>query len=176
MKTWKPVSGFESHYEMNLNCEVKRTAQSANGKTNNIISPKVIRSGYLQYALWVDSKPHWKMAHRLLWETFVGPIPKGLQINHKNGDKQDNRLSNLEVVTASENTRHKFRTLGHKPPNNPSFGVKNGSAKLNEKTVRNIRKLYRTSIPNQHHLAAKFGVCQRTINLIVRKKTWGHVK
>lgn len=44
--------------------------------------------------------------HRVIWEAFVGPIPAGYVINHKDFNKQNNRLSNLEVVTYSENTQH----------------------------------------------------------------------
>jgi hypothetical protein len=51
-----------------------------------------------------------RTAHRMVWEAVNGPIPDGMQINHKNGNKQDNRICNLEVVTPSENTRHAFRT------------------------------------------------------------------
>lgn len=44
--------------------------------------------------------------HRLQWELAYGPIPDGMQINHIDLDKENNRLSNLEVVTQSENIRH----------------------------------------------------------------------
>lgn len=53
--------------------------------------------------------------HRLIWMTFRSEIPKGLEINHKNGRKTDNRLGNLELVTRSENCKHMYRVLGHPP-------------------------------------------------------------
>ncbi|MBQ1572768.1 MAG: HNH endonuclease [Clostridiales bacterium] len=46
------------------------------------------------------------MTHRLVYETFVEKIPDGLQINHIDENKQNNRLDNLEVVTRSENVRY----------------------------------------------------------------------
>lgn len=48
------------------------------------------------------------MAHRVVWEATNGPIPDGLQINHKDLSKTNNRLDNLEVVTGSENMRHAY--------------------------------------------------------------------
>ena len=49
--------------------------------------------------------------HRLVMLAFVGKCPEGLEVNHKNGKKYDNRLSNLEYVTHQENVRHS-RGLG----------------------------------------------------------------
>lgn len=48
------------------------------------------------------------MAHRLVWESVNGTIPDGMQINHKDLNKQNNRLSNLELVTGAENIRHSY--------------------------------------------------------------------
>lgn len=66
--------------------------------------------GYLALALQMpDTKRLAKvMAHRIVWETAHGPIPEGMQINHKDLDKSNNRLSNLEVVTPAENIRHSY--------------------------------------------------------------------
>lgn len=63
------------------------------------------RLGYLQ----VNVGGRLAMAHRLIWESVHGPIPDGLEINHKNGVKDDNRIANLELVTKSENLRHAYR-------------------------------------------------------------------
>lgn len=48
------------------------------------------------------------MAHRLVWEVANGTIPEGMQINHKDLNKQNNRLSNLELVTGAENIQHSY--------------------------------------------------------------------
>lgn len=51
-----------------------------------------------------------KYVHRLVAEIFIGQIPEGYCVNHKDGNKKNNRLENLEIVTFSENIRHAVRT------------------------------------------------------------------
>lgn len=65
------------------------------------------RQGYV----WIeDGRGYVGSAHRMIWESVHGPIPSGLQINHINGIKSDNRIANLELVTPSENGLHAYRT------------------------------------------------------------------
>ena len=47
-----------------------------------------------------------RAAHRVVWEAFNGPIPGRLEVNHKNLDRHDNRLENLELLTHRENVNH----------------------------------------------------------------------
>ena len=49
-----------------------------------------------------------RLAHVVEWERHHGPVPAGFQVHHKNEDKQDNRIDNLEVVTGAENIRHSY--------------------------------------------------------------------
>lgn len=77
------------------------------------------KSGYVSVTLRTDVNVYkTRFVHRLVFEAFKGPIPKGLEINHKNGIKHDNRLENLELVTKSENLKHAVNKLGFKPQNN----------------------------------------------------------
>ena len=61
---------------------------------------------YLVYSYWNNSKKCQKYVHRIIWETFNDIIPEGKCIDHINTDKEDNRLSNLRVVTHKENTNN----------------------------------------------------------------------
>lgn len=111
------------------------------------------------------------LIHRLVWEAFRGKIPEHLLINHKNGNKNDNRLSNLELMTNLENMRHAV-TNGLL---RPARGERQGSAKLVEKQVLEIRRLYATGTVTLLSLAEKYGVDFTNISMIVRRRTWRHV-
>mgnify|MGYP002676368142 CR=1 FL=1 len=92
-----------------------KIANKVNNQTESIpIEPKRmevhLKSGYLGVVAWKDGKQYLMLAHRAMWELFVGAIPEGKDINHKNGNKQDNRLENLEVVSRSQNLKHAVRT------------------------------------------------------------------
>ena len=53
-----------------------------------------------------------QLTHRVIWESVFGPIPKGMQVDHINGDKKDNRLNNLRLVTPQQNQYNRANTKG----------------------------------------------------------------
>ena len=109
--------------------------------------------------------------HRVVWQSFNGPIEAGLQINHKNGIKHDNRLENLETCNASENQLHALNVLGHTPPPLPvTKGEKNGRAKIKQSDIPVIFSL-RASGLSQQRIAERFGVCQTSISRILIGKS-----
>lgn len=73
--------------------------------------------GYLRVSLWIPTERRLAivMAHKLVYEVKVGPIPEGLQINHKNLIKDDNRPSNLEPMTGSQNVQHSYDNGRRRP-------------------------------------------------------------
>lgn len=113
--------------------------------------------------------------HRLVAAAFIGPIPEGMQVNHINGVKSDNRLENLEIVTPAENIRHSFQKLGRVGANtNPAKGVSHHNARLTADEVKDIRRLYAAGI-KQVTLAERFNTPQTNVSSIVRRKAWAHV-
>lgn len=62
-------------------------------------------SGYIRFETYRNGKLIQKYVHQLVYETFVGKIPEGLEIDHINNMRSDNRLENLQLLTPLENTR-----------------------------------------------------------------------
>lgn len=69
--------------------------------------------GYARVGLMKDGKQKQVFVHRLVVEAFITEIPKGFYVNHIDGNKANNHVSNLEIVTQSENSMHSFYVLGN---------------------------------------------------------------
>lgn len=169
-EAWLPVVGFEGHYEISDIGNLRRIATGP-GTRPGRLNKAFDNRGYTRFYLSVDSKTYYRSAHRLVYEAFAGPIPDGMHINHKNGVKNDNRLSNLELATPSENTSHGFRVLGRQAVKNPSHGSANGRAKINESHVCEIKDL-RSLGWSQQRIADLYGISQTTVSRIILGRIW----
>lgn len=109
--------------------------------------------------------------HRLVMQTFC-PVDgmEHLQVNHKDGNKQNNRIDNLEWCSPLDNTRHAIKT-GLKPKMKQR-GTNNYNSKLNWDDVKYIREHYNKETCNCAALGKRFGVHQTTIKFVVDNKTW----
>jgi hypothetical protein len=85
-----------------------------------ILRPRTHPSGYLYIGCFKGKGPNkvrlWRRVHRVVAQTFIGKIHKGMEINHKSGDKHDNRVDNLEIVSRQQNITHYHTIL--KPQRN----------------------------------------------------------
>ena len=99
IETFKPVKGYEGLYEVSDYGAVRSLRF---GKVKYLKAGKN-SSGYLFVVPCVNGKTKIFIVHRLVYETFVGPIPEDMEIDHINGVKDDNRLVNLRCVTPKEN-------------------------------------------------------------------------
>lgn len=112
-----------------------------------------------------------RLIHSLVMEAFVGPRPKGMDINHKNGDKTDNRLENLEYCSRSQNMAHAVRT-GLMPPPPLRRGTDNDHlCRLNEEKVRHIRQWHAEG-GGITQIARHYDVGKSTVGNIIKRNTW----
>ncbi len=168
---WKPIVGYEDLYQVSDQGRVRRIARGPHTHVGLIRRLDNARNGYPRVDLWRNGHAEKRTVHSLVTEAFLGPRPAGLEVNHENGNKRDNRVSNLEYLTKSENVKHTYRVLGRKAPR----GEANGSAKLTDASVREIRRLYAEGGVTHCELAKQYGVDRATIGQILRLEHWTHV-
>jgi len=125
-------------------------------------------NGYLFFAARSKGFSGPMLAHRAILSAFTGEM-MGLDVNHKNGIKDDNRLENLEWNTRSENQLHAANN-GLKPT-----GERSHLSKLKEKQVIEIRHLINIGI-SQSKIAKSYGVSQTAISKIKTNKKWKQLK
>lgn len=175
METWKPIPNF-SRYEASDYGNL-RSMNYKNTKTVKVLTPAKSPDGYMKTMLVDDSGQYksWTV-HKFVALTFLGDIPEGMEINHKNGNKVDNSLDNLEYVTRSENILHSY-AMGLQPK---PKGSNNPFAKLTEQQVQEIRE-YHANFKGRYYgrkaLAEKYGVSVAQIKDIItrRRNSWSHV-
>lgn len=124
---------------------------------------KVLPTGYLMVRVMRDGRLVTGLAHRLVWQHLHGDIPAGLVINHKNGQKADNRPSNLELVTYSGNTRH-----AHRSGLRDQRGQKNPAARVSDHDIAAIRTAYAAGGVTMQALGDRYGIALQTVSKIVR--------
>lgn len=110
---WKYITNYEGIYQASNLGRVKsleRIGARGNKRKEKILKPKLTRNGYYLIELYKNSNGKFYLVHRLVWEAFNGQIPEGLQVNHINEIKTDNRLSNLNLMTHKENINFGTRT------------------------------------------------------------------
>jgi hypothetical protein len=85
---------------------IKRGNTWTGDTAHRALAPRPNRTHYLIVDLCRESKYAKKAVHRLVWEAFNGPIPGRLEVNHKDLDRANNHLSNLELLTHQQNIQH----------------------------------------------------------------------
>ncbi len=180
MEKW--ITLFEGFYRVSnlgrirsIGRYVKTKGNGKQWRLGKILKPRMNRYGYLQLCLSIRGNVKTYTIHRLVTQEFI-PNPENKPcVNHKNNDRTDNCVENLEWCTHKENEEHKVSC------DRQAKGEKNGTAKLTNIDIRFIRHLKDDFNLKQRDISKVMGyvgkrVCQRTINTILNGITWKHVK
>lgn len=127
---WRDIAGYEGLYQISNLGRVKSLKREVNIKLLNVgwakrEVPELIRkqiiykNGYAGVQLHKQQRLHLSLIHRLVAKAFIPNPDNKPEVNHKNGNKLDNRVENLEWVTRAENDKHSRKILknicGNKP-------------------------------------------------------------
>ena len=165
---FKPITGFGNYEISNLGNvkSLRRIAPNNQPIRERILKPGTGTNGYKYVVFRIEGKSHTKYIHRLVGLHFIENPKNYNQINHKDGDKFNNRVSNLEWCNQSHNMLHAIENglcniRGHSQH----------SSKLTEDDVREIRRLKNSGML-QYKIAEQFGICPQTLSNIIRGKIW----
>lgn len=165
MENWRSVVGYEDYFM------ISDKGRLYSKRSDRILKQSISKNGYYTVATRIGGRKGLAVCfkiHRLVAEAFLNYTEDKPQVNHKDGNKLNNLLENLEWVSQSENALHAHAT-------GLSVNAKkeeNKNSKLTEEIVRQIRKEYKPSQVTQRFLAQKYGVSKTTIQSIVTDKVW----
>lgn len=163
MKKWYFIENYPN-YRVSIDGKV------FNVKTNKILKPRPNKTGYLRVQLYNKGSKKEFYIHRLVAFYFVKNPLKKETVNHIDGNKQNNKASNLEWLTKGENNSHAYR-IGLMDKK----GTKCNFAKLTDKKVQEIRNRLKKG-ERSCDLANEYKVSRACISKIKTYKTWRHLK
>ena len=139
---WKDIKGYEGYYQVSSDGEIRRML--AHGRTRivkNRLNPKS-----LYYSVSLSKKCTRKSfaVHRLVAEAFIPNNENKREVNHIDGNKLNNKVSNLEWVTQKENLVHAMEKLNHYPWGKPARQVRCMDIETNE-TIKEFHSLSEAS-------------------------------
>ena len=174
---WKTIPKWKGYYKASSNGKIKsleriiykiRNEKKISQKvTEKILTPFVDKDGYKCVLLSRNGKTIYTSIHRLVAMTFLSNPQNKPMVNHKDGNKANNHVSNLEWCTHKENEKHALIN-GLK-----SRGSNFSSAKLHETDIPTIRKQLKDKVPATQ-IARKYGVHSCIIYGIRDGKLWRH--
>lgn len=171
---WKDIQGYENYYQISNLGKVRSLDRQVDGTNNNnnpiqnkkgkLLKHNITFSKYHVVSLSKYGLSKTFKVHRLVALTFIPNLENKPQVNHKDGDKNNNCIENLEWCTSKENMVHAYKNKLCKG----MVGEKHPMCKLKIKEVKCIRK----SKLSQLDLSKMFNVSTSLIGLIKNNKRW----
>lgn len=163
-ETWKPIPMTKGKYALSNKLRIKHV------RLNRLVDIRDTKDGYRLATIWVSKKGKFtqKTMQQIVADVFLGPCPKGKEVNHKNGIKDDYSSDNLEYVTHDRNMEHAGENGLMK------YGEKHFNAKLKNEDIPKIFKL-RLKGRSFISIGKKFGVDETSIRDVLYRRKWEHV-
>lgn len=167
---FKSIIGYEGLYSVSNCGRIRSDRNTSNTFKGKMLMDRLTQNGYCLVNLFIGhgKKGRNKRIHCLVAEAFIGPRPLRHDVNHKDGNKRNNRLTNLEYITRSENMLHAVKNGCHK------IGSQHGAAKMDEEGVLRMRQLKVNGV-KIHELSYIFEISLSTVYKIINRKIWKHI-
>lgn len=168
---WRKIPKAEI-YEVSNTGMVRRSPaapKAVNTYPGRILNPDY-STGYARVSLRMNGKLFRELVHRLVARAFLENARAFAHVNHKDGNKRNNNLRNLEWCSPQQNVRHAWDAKLCAP----RLGEASGQAKLKEHDILAIRDARERGVP-LGMLAKVFGVTEANISTIDRNLTWKHI-
>lgn len=172
---WKSTDEIHGFYEVSEQGHVRCVKRGKGCRVGAVRTPAVDpRTGYLRLTLKINRRSIGRDVHRLVAEAFLGPCPRGYEVNHKDGNRTNPCLSNLEYVTRAENAQHTHRKQRQKPKG--TSRANKHLCVLSDREVRDIRRLVEDQPEiSRTALAHKYKVSKATITNVVNRITYNRL-
>jgi len=177
---WKDVVEYEGFYQVSSLGRVRSVDRKIKHKNNshfNLYKGKVLRQGYshgyMSCVLTKNSKKRTVRVHRLVTIAFIPNLEDKPMVNHINGIKDDNKVSNLEWCTDSENKLHAYSTGLCSPRISKKYNT--GCRKLTKKQVIEIRYNYNIKKETFKDIGERYNVSRFAISDVINRRTWDNV-
>lgn len=179
---WRAIPGYEKLYEVSNHGRVRSSCSRKGSRKGLILKPKVAKTGYLHIGL-KNGGARTHLVHRLVAAAFIELPAVKMPVNHKDGNKANNRISNLEYVTAKENQQHASannllamgdRNIARKNPH-----IRRGeNSKHNILTTADALEAMRLMSEGSRvsDIARMFNVSYWTISKIKHGRNWKHLR
>jgi len=128
IEIWKCIPGYKRIYEASSLGRIK-SLPGLTHKKDIILRPSKSKDGYYRVCIRKSGISKVITVHRLIAKTFIRKRGKNLEVNHKDGNKLNNKVENLEWVSRSRNIQHMFTDLGRKSIMFGKFGKDNHLSK-----------------------------------------------
>ena len=180
---WVDVKGYEGLYKVSNKGRIKSLARGYKnqygefGYKKEFIKAQKIscfnkeekqKRGYYVVNLAKDNRGEWIRVHRLVAEAFIPDPEKKEEVNHKDGNKLNNKVNNLEWVTHQENCLHAWKTGLHKNEEERVRKIKEKNKILKKITKDMILDIFKNCVfgdkqYNAHYFAGKYGIALQTV-------------
>lgn len=173
---WQPIVWADGRYEVSSDGRVRSLARKSSRHTvHGCELVGKIQDGYRRVCLSLGDRQTLKFVHVLVAEAFLGSRPTPIhQVNHIDGNRQNNAVENLQWATPGENTLHSYRVLGRIVPESVRWaapkGENGGRAKVTNAEADTISVLRAIGV-SAAETADIFGVHPSQISRIARGKT-----